>query len=295
MRVKNLAVIAAAALLLSGCSASPGTTDDGLVHVVASTNVYGDLAKTIGGTRVKVVSIIDDPAQDPHSYEGSARVQLALSQADVVIENGGGYDDFVGKLLASAGGDGVTVLNAAKISGYATSGEFNEHLWYDFPTMQKVVTSITAAFSKEDPAHETVFTANAATLLMGLTSLENDEAAIKAASGGAGVAITEPVPLYLLQACGLVNRTPAAFSKAIEDGTDVSPVVLKDTIALFTSHGVRLLAYNEQTTGPQTEQVLAAAKTAGVAVVPVTETMPAGRDYLSWMTANLAAVKAALQ
>ena len=63
---------------------------------------------------------------------------------------------------------------------------------------------------------------------------------------------------------------------------------------LFSDHAVTLLVYNEQTSGPETEQVLAAAKTAGIPVVPVTETLPAGKDYLSWMTGNLAAVKAAL-
>ena len=55
-----------------------------------------------------------------------------------------------------------------------------------------------------------------------------------------------------------------------------------------------MLAYNEQTSGPETEKVLAAAQGHGVAVVPVTETLPAGQDYVSWMTANLAAIQTAL-
>jgi zinc/manganese transport system substrate-binding protein len=57
---------------------------------------------------------------------------------------------------------------------------------------------------------------------------------------------------------------------------------------------VRALVYNEQTSGPETEQVLAAAQSAGVPVVPVTETLPEGEDYLGWMGANLDAVVAAL-
>jgi zinc/manganese transport system substrate-binding protein len=109
------------------------------------------------------------------------------------------------------------------------------------------------------------------------------------------VANTEPVPHYLLDASGLVNKTPEKFSAAIEEGTDVSPELLKQTLDLFGRHQVKLLAYNEQTSGPETEAVLAAAKSAGIPVVPVTETLPKGKDYLAWMTDNLAAVTAALK
>jgi zinc/manganese transport system substrate-binding protein len=246
---------------------------------------------------VKVDSIISDPSQDPHSYQADAQVQLALSQAQIVIENGGGYDDFVDTLLKGANNQKAVVLTAANISGYdqkPSSGQFNEHLWYDFPTMKKVVDSIVASLTTIDASGTATFTANAKKFTDSLATLQGDETAIKASFHGDGVAITEAVPLYLLDACGLVNKTPAKFSEAIEAGTDVSPVALKDTLALFSNRSVKLLAYNEQTSGPQTQQVLAAAKSAGVAVVPVRETLPSGKDYLGWMTDTLNAVKAAL-
>jgi zinc/manganese transport system substrate-binding protein len=301
MRTKN-ALLAlsgglAVALVLAGCSPAPAP-GDGRIHVVASTSVYGDIAKQIGGTLVDVTSIISNPSQDPHSYEADAQVQLALSKADVVLQNGGGYDDFVDTLLAGVNNHGGTLLNAATISGYdqkPATGEFNEHLWYDFPTMEKVANTLASTFSTLDPSGAAAFAANASTFTHALGVLQADEAAIKATSAGTGVAITEPVPLYLLDAAGLVNKTPAEFSRAVEAGTDVSPVVLKQTLALFTSHAVKLLAYNEQTSGPETQVVLAAAKKAGVAVVPVRETLPAGENYLSWMTGTLSEMKAALR
>jgi zinc/manganese transport system substrate-binding protein len=291
-------------LALAGCSSTAGATSTagttsggGAIRVVASTNVYGDIASKIGGNLVKVDSIISDPSQDPHSYEADAQVQLALSKAQVVIENGGGYDDFVDTLLKGANNPKAVVLNASDISGYdqnPKNGQFNEHLWYDFPTMQKVVDRIAASLTTIDPSGSTAFAANAKKFTDSLTTLEADEASLKSSFAGEGAAITEPVPLYMLEASGLVNKTPAAFSKAIEDGTDVSPVVLKDTLALFNQGSVKLLAYNEQTSGPETEQVLAAAKSAGIAIIPVRETLPSGKDYLGWMTDTLAALKAAL-
>ncbi|MCU1556844.1 MAG: Zinc/manganese transport system substrate-binding protein [Microbacteriaceae bacterium] len=300
MRVKSTSIVllVVASLALAGCSSGGGATSSGgPIRIVASTNVYGDIASKIGGSLVKVDSIISDPSQDPHSYQADAQVQLALSQAQIVIENGGGYDDFVDTLLKGANNQKAVVLTAANISGYdqkPSSGQFNEHLWYDFPTMKKVVDRIVASLTTIDASGTATFTANAKKFTDSLATLQGDEAAIKASFHGDGVAITEAVPLYLLDACGLVNKTPAKFSEAIEAGTDVSPVALKDTLALFSNRSVKLLAYNEQTSGPQTQQVLAAAKSAGVAVVPVRETLPSGKDYLGWMTDTLTAVKAAL-
>ncbi|CAG7844998.1 hypothetical protein USB125703_01253 [Pseudoclavibacter triregionum] len=77
-----------------------------------------------------MTSIIDDPNKDPHEYEASAQNQLALSNAQVVIENGGGYDDFVDTMLDSAGNDSATVLDAVDISGKTAEDgeELNEHV-----------------------------------------------------------------------------------------------------------------------------------------------------------------------
>ncbi len=266
------------------------------VSVVASTNVYGDIAKQIAGDKATITSIISDPAADPHSYEANTRTQLDLSRADVVIENGGGYDDFVDTMLKSANSD-ATVLDAVDISGRAAAGggELNEHVWYDLPAMAKLADQLVSALSKADPGNAGTFGANADAFKQKLQGLEQDAAAVKAAHGGAGVAITEPVPLYLLEACGLVNKTPEEFSEAIEEGTDVPAAVLKDTIDLFAGKEVQLLAYNEQTAGPETQKVLSAAKDHQVDVVPVTETLPAGKDYVTWMGANLSAIETALR
>ncbi len=111
---------------------------------------------------------------------------------------------------------------------------------------------------------------------------------------GTGVAITEPVPAYLLAELGLDNLTPEAFSEAIEEGADVPPLALDETLALFADGRVALLAYNAQTASPETERVREAAEAAGIPVVDFTETLPDGADYLSWMTDNVEAVAGAL-
>ena len=109
-----------------------------------------------------------------------------------------------------------------------------------------------------------------------------------------GVAVTEPVPLYLLEAAGLRNETPEAFSEAIEEGDDVAPRTMRETLGLFGGGKVKALVSNAQTSGPQTEQVEKAARDHGVAVVPVTETLPSGQDYIGWMAGTIAALGKAL-
>ncbi len=297
-------------VLLTGCGGSSGSGDgsgsadndaaqspaaSSVIPVVASTNVYGDLVERIGGGKVQVTSIISDPDQDPHSYEANTQNQLALSKAKVVIENGGGYDDFVDRMLKS-GDSSAEVINAVKVSGKTApaGGELNEHVWYDFPTVAKLADRIAAALAKADPADAATFTENAKDFEDKLKPLEQKEARIKADHGGEQVAITEPVPLYMLQAAGLKNATPEEFSEAIEEGDDVSARTLQETLALFTGKKVKALVYNEQTSGPQTEKAEQAAKAAGIPVVPVTETLPHGKDYLGWMTANVDALASAL-
>ncbi|CAM5383791.1 metal ABC transporter solute-binding protein, Zn/Mn family [Streptomyces chartreusis] len=287
--------------LLVGCAGSSDTAGvhgpaaASVIPVVASTNVYGDLARRIGGAKVQVTSIISDPDQDPHSYEASTRNQLALSKAEIVIENGGGYDDFVDRMLKSAGSS-PDVINAVEVSGKTApkGGELNEHVWYDFPTVAELADRIAIALGKADPADAATFTENAKDFVSLLQPLERKEARIKAEHGGEAVAITEPVPLYMIEASGLRNATPEEFSEAIEEGDDVSPRTLQSTLALFTGKKVEALVYNEQTSGPQTEKAERVAEAAGIPVVPVTETLPKGKDYLAWMTANVDALASAL-
>lgn len=302
MKSRSLAAVAvttAFGLALAGCASQPApeVSSDATVSVVASTNVYGDIAGSIGGDLVEVISIIDDPGKDPHEYEADAQNQLALSKADIVIENGGGYDDFMETLLESANNADAVVLNVAEISGYdqePAEGAFNEHMWYDFPTVTKLVDEIVSTLSGADPDNASTFEANGDEFKGELNDFMTQEADLKASYAGEGVAITEPVPLYMLGAIGLENKTPGEFSEAIEEDSDVPADVLQETLGLFSSKSVKLLAYNEQTTGPQTEAVLTPAQENAVAVVPVRETLPDGKTYIQWMQGDLDAISAAL-
>ncbi len=275
-------------------SAGGASADAGAVQVLASTNVWGDVVEQVGGEHVEVTSVISDPSADPHAFQASARNQLALSKAALIVENGGGYDDFMQTMISSASST-APVVNAVEASGItAENGELNEHVWYDLPGTVKVADAVAAQLAQIDPANADAYRTNAATFEQAVGALSDQVAAIKAKHDGAPVAITEPVPVYLLDAAGLDNVTPDEFSEAIENETDVPAAVMDQTLKLFADKQVAVLVYNEQTSGPQTEAVVDAAKAAGVPAVPVTETLPDGQDYLSWMQANIQALSQAL-
>ncbi|MWV57859.1 metal ABC transporter substrate-binding protein [Rathayibacter sp. VKM Ac-2754] len=310
------ALLGASVLALTACSGTGAASDaatDGLVQIVASTDVYGDLAASVGGDLVEVTSIIDSPDKDPHEYEATARDQLALSGAALVIENGGGYDPFIETMLDASSSD-APVITATVSAGledehdHEHEGEeadaaddghehaaFNEHVWYDLDAVRDVVTVIGDQLSSIDPGNTSTYTANVATLNEQIDALVEREASLKGALGGRSIAITEPVPLYMTDALGLVNATPEAFSEAVEEGTDVPATTLQDTLALFPGRAVDALVYNEQTESAQTDALLDAAEAAGVPAVGVTETLPddAG-GYVGWMTANLDAIEGAV-
>lgn len=290
-----LAFAAAAVLALTGCAASAPAASD-RIQVVASTDVYGSLATTIGGAHAQVTSIIGDPDKDPHEYQADARTQLAISTAQVIIENGGGYDDFIDTMISASGNRKATVINAVKLSGFdSRADDFNEHVFYDYPTVTKVVDSMVAAFSVADPDHAADFANRGTQLHSQLKALETTEKTMSATTTGVGVAITEPVPDYVLGALGMKIVTPPAFSEAVEQDTDAPATVLEQTLATFTNGDAQVLVYNAQTTGAQTDAVLAAAKKAGIPAVPVRETLPTGVGYIDWQKGVLASIAKALK
>ncbi len=311
-------LLAAAALTLTACTGADsggsegGGGGDGVVNVVASTDVYGSILSTVGGGNVEVTALIDRPSQDPHSYEATARDRLAVSNADLIVLNGGGYDSFLEKLAADEGIASENILNAVEISGLEehgsdaehesggshdghNHGSFNEHVWYSPEAMGLLAEAAAERLAELDTEAADGFRANAAEFNSGIEEITASLDGLRGTAAGRNVALTEPVPDYLVEAAGLHNATPADFTEAVEEGSDVPPQVLKEMEDLVTGGSIVFLGYNEQTSTSQTETVRRAAEDAGVPVLDFSETLPEGQDYLQWMTENTAAIEGVLQ
>ncbi|MDQ4214895.1 metal ABC transporter solute-binding protein, Zn/Mn family [Microbacterium sp. ASV81] len=281
-----LALAAASLLALAGCSATGAAAGgaDGKVSVVATTDVYGSIASEIGGDRVSVTSIIDSMSKDPHEYEATARDRLSVRGAALVIENGGGYDPFMKDLLDGSKAKVVTAADAHP--GHDADG-FNEHVWFDPTTMISVVGTIEQKLTELDPKGKAQYAKGAEQLTADLAAANARLAAIKMKAGGSGVFITEPVPGYLADAAGLVDKAPQGFAGAVEGGRDVPPATLLAAVNVIQSGQVKAVLANSQAGGSETQRVEQEAKAAGVPVVTFSEILPKGTTYPEWMRAAI--------
>src|SRR5664279_5594024 len=127
--IATLAFVAALAV----ASSQAALPADGKLSVVAAENFYGDLARQVGGDRVEVVSILNNPDQDPHLFETTPGIVRQIANAQVVIFNGADYDPWMDKLLKAAPRPGRLTINVAALTN-RKAGD-NPHLWYDLATI----------------------------------------------------------------------------------------------------------------------------------------------------------------
>lgn len=309
-----IALSAASALALTGCTASADGGETGALQVVASTNVYGQLAAEIGGDRVEVTSLIDSAAKDPHGYEATARDRLAVQKADLVIANGGGYDAFMDELID---GSDAVVITAAEFShdypdavvddhdhddadhadeheGHSHIEGFNEHVWFDVHTVSHVAEQIAADLTELDPAGKADYSAAAEKLAGELEAIEGELDELHAKLEGTPVFITEPLPGALAAAAGLDDVAPEGFASAVEEGNEVAPAILLESLSLVEDGGVRAVLANAQTGGAETSRVEDAARGAGIPVITFHELLSADQSYAEWMRSAISDLAAAL-
>jgi zinc/manganese transport system substrate-binding protein len=280
--------------LLSACGATASQAAPGTIAVVAAENEYGNVAAQIGGMDVSVTSIESNPNTDPHTYEVSPNVAEEVGSAQVVIQNGVGYDDFMTKIESASPSQTRKVINVQHLLGLPDSTP-NPHLWYDPTTMPKVATALAADYSALKPADASYFTANATRFIASLNPWLQAIASFKAMYAGTPVATTEPVADYMLQAAGADNLTPFRFQADIMNGVDPSPQDVSLQDSLFAQHKVKVFVYNQQVTDTLTQTFISDAHSAHIPVVGVYETMPTpGFTYQSWMLAEVTALQKAV-
>jgi zinc/manganese transport system substrate-binding protein len=248
-------------MLGCACSSASGVQSSGVIAAVGAENEYANVIGQIGGRYVEVTAVLSNPNTDPHSFEASPSVAAELSAAQLIVQNGVGYDTFMSTIEAASPNPKRKVIDVQKTLGLPDSTP-NPHLWYNPDTMPAVAKAITRDLSGLDPA--------------------------RAPS-------TEPVADYMLEAAGTDNATPWALQADIMNGVDPAPedITLQDS--LFTGHKVKVFLYNEQVADSITQSFLELAKKNGIPVVGVYETMPTpGYDYQTWMLAEVRALARAV-
>ena len=278
----GVAALASACSSASGAATSGSSAGDAIVAVGAE-NEYANVIAQVGGKYVQASAIMSNPNTDPHTFEASPSVAREVSAAQLVVQNGVGYDTFMNKIENAAPNSARKVIVVQNLLGLPADTP-NPHLWYKPDTMPAVANAIAADLVAIQPAHASYFKANAAAFIASLGAWDNAIAAFKAKYPNTPVATTEPVADYMLQAADADNLTPFAFQADIMNGTDPSAQDVAVERSLFTQHKVKVFLYNQQVTDTLTELFITLAQQNDVPVVGVYETMPVpGYDYQSWM------------
>ena len=295
-RARAAAVAAGLALLLSGCSTSfafglgdPG----GRIFAVGAESEYANVIQQVGGKYVQVSAILSNPNTDPHTFEASAAVGRLLNEAQLVVQNGAGYDTFMNTIEGAVPSSSRKLIVVQDRLGLPESTP-NPHLWYRPGTMSAVADAIATDLTAIQPAHAAYFKARAAAFARSLNAWTSAIAAFKSTYPGTPVATTEPVADYMLQAMGTDNLTPYRFQADIMNGVDPAPQDVSLVTGFFTHHRAKVFVYNQQVTDALSTSIRMTALHAGVPVVGVYETMPAGYRYQSWMLAEVRAIQRAV-
>jgi zinc/manganese transport system substrate-binding protein len=296
----RLTVLAAAMASLTfaaaGCTrAATTTTVNGttVINAIGAENEYANVLSQIGGKYLHVTAILDNPNTDPHTFEASPQIAQEVSSAQLIVQNGVGYDGFINKIESASPNPQRKLIVAQHVLGLPDSTP-NPHLWYDPKTMPAVAKVMAADMAALQPAHKAYFASNLATFNRSLKPWLSAIAQFKATYPGTKAATTEPVADYLLTAMGITNVTPFTFQADIMHGSDPAPQDIALENGFFSKHTVKVFCYNQQVVSALTSSIRQNASSAGVPIVGVYETMPSGYSYQRWMLAEVHAIQKAV-
>jgi zinc/manganese transport system substrate-binding protein len=275
-RVAISAFVLAAAL--GAATFGAGAADK--LQIVAAENMYGDVARQIGGDYVDVISVIENPDQDPHLFEASPSVVRALAAARIVVFNGIDYDHWMEELLEAQPGADRKEIIVADLVG-AKEGD-NPHLWYHPAAIPALADTLAKELAAADPANAAAYAERKDTFLAGWKPVQGRIDTIRTKAAGAPVTASEPVFGLMAEALGLDMRNER-FQMSVMNDTEPSA---RDIAAMeddLRTGKVKAFIYNGQVADPLTDRLLGIAKESGVAVVGVTETLPAGKTVQQWM------------
>jgi zinc/manganese transport system substrate-binding protein len=284
---------ACAACLIQLAPSSARGDGNAKIEVVAAENFYGDLANQLGGDHVHVVSIMSDPNVDPHEYEADPKDAIAVARANIVIQNGSDYDNWMPQLLGASPNPSRVVLTGADLSRDLLKE--NPHVWYSLKNIQDIATAITKSYESLDAADAPEFEHNLKTFDDSLRPVEDEMESIHHDFNGTPVGLTETIFLYQTTPMELNVLTPWEFQHAIAEGNDPPVQSIATANQQVTNHQIKVLIYNVQTITPITTHLQQEAKDANIPIVGVSETMPQNASYQSWMLSQLQTLHSALK
>ncbi|WP_288557500.1 metal ABC transporter solute-binding protein, Zn/Mn family [uncultured Lactobacillus sp.] len=268
-------------LTLTACSTKrEANTNNHKVDIVTSTNIYANIAKNVVGKHGEVQAIIKNGDTDPHDFEPTTNSAKEVANANIVISNGLGYDDWMTKLADS---NDIHMTKVGEEFMGLKQGD-NPHIWYNLDMPKKYVNYIVKRSSKIDPKHASYFRKNGQTYLNKIQSIKQLAAKIDA-KHAKPVYVSEPVFDYALERCHFKIGNPA-FEEAVENETDPSAQVVHNMQESIKHKKISFFVNNVQASSSTVNGMVKLANQNQIPVLKVRETMPNGTNYYHWMKNN---------
>jgi ABC-type Zn uptake system ZnuABC Zn-binding protein ZnuA len=241
-----LAVVLLAACTARGSNGTGASSDPDAIDVVATTTVFADLARQVGGSRVNVSSLVP-PGGEVHTFDPTPADIARVADADLVVMNGLGLDDWVADLARDSGTkapivalgedlDGVSYLTAGGEEG----GAVNPHLWMDVRNAIRYAVRIGDQLARVDPAHADEYGATTKAYTQRLTGLDTemrDELAAVPEDRRTVVSFHDALPYfakaYGLEIVGTVIDAPGQDPSAGEIASLIDAIRASGASALF--------------------------------------------------------------
>lgn len=262
------------------------------INIVAAENVYGEVAKEIGGKYVNVLNILNNPSQDPHLFTINPSTAKSITDADIIVYNGADYDPWMKSLLANKSPKNPEIINIAQLMSIKPGS--NPHIWYITETMPTYADYLANQLIQRDPQNKKYYKKQLAKFKLNDQSVILLTKQLKQRFQNTPVIATEPVFNYAADSIGL-DMHGKEFQLSVMN--DISPTI--DQIKQFEDdlreHHVKILIYNKQVVNSLTKQMLAIAQKEKIPVVGVSEMLPPGMTYTQWMVRELTELKWALE
>jgi len=284
---RPLVTLAAAGLVLTGCTATnSGGGADGL-PVVTSHYPVEFLVEQVGGDLVDVQTLTA-PGTEPHDLELSPQQVAEVDQAAALFYIAD-FQPAVDEVVGEAGGEVVDVSQGLPLRTAASTdgqGGTDPHVWLDPVLMQQMATTVADGLAQADPEHAEQYQDNARALQAKLTDLAGQWRKGTRDCRIRTMVVSHEAFGYLANQYGFDQKGIAGLSPE----TEPSASAIAELASFVRDNGVTTV-YTEALVDPSVAETVAQEAGAQTAVLDPLEGPPAQGDYLSGMRENLQTVR----
>lgn len=286
------------ALLLAACAVSGRAPGSSTPRVVASFYPLAFAAEAVAGRNAFVTNLIPAGAE-PHDVELRSSQVVAISEADVLVYAGRGFQPAVERLAPDVGDGALDVLAAQELQESAAGaqevsdheeGEFDPHVWLDPTRMAAIAAAIADRLARVDPDNSGAYRSEARALRADLLALDRrfvrglarcDRREIVTSHEAFGYMADR----YELSQIGIAGLDPES---------EPSPQRVADVTEFARAHDVTTIFF-ERLVSPRVAETIAAEAGLRTAVLDPLESPPEDGDYFDAMAENLESLRAALR